>query len=67
MFTHRLRPGGNGGKLIRLTREDGTPIRPEDVSVGGQITVFPGIPDGATNQYADSPTLLIHLRETDAA
>jgi ubiquinol-cytochrome c reductase iron-sulfur subunit len=56
----------NGGKLVRLTREDGTPIRPEDVSVGGQITVFPGIPGGATNEYADSPTLLIHLRADDA-
>jgi ubiquinol-cytochrome c reductase iron-sulfur subunit len=50
-----------------LTREDGSPIRPEDVSVGGQMTVFPGIPHGATNEYADSPTLLIHLREPDAA
>jgi ubiquinol-cytochrome c reductase iron-sulfur subunit len=55
------------GKPIRLTHEDGTPIRPADVSVGGQITVFPGIPGGATNKYADSPTLLIHLREEDAA
>ncbi|HEY8533089.1 MAG TPA: Rieske 2Fe-2S domain-containing protein [Micromonospora sp.] len=54
-------------KLVRLTREDGTPIRPEDVSVGGQMTVFPGIPGGATNKYADSPTLLIHLRAEDAA
>ena len=33
-------------KPVRLTREDGTPIRPEDVSVGGQMTVFPGIPGG---------------------
>jgi ubiquinol-cytochrome c reductase iron-sulfur subunit len=54
------------GQLIRLTHEDGTPIRPEDVSAGGQITVFPGIPGGATNQHADSPTLLIHLRPEDA-
>jgi ubiquinol-cytochrome c reductase iron-sulfur subunit len=53
-------------KLVRLTREDGTPIRPEDISIGGQMTVFPGIPGGATNRYADSPTLLIHLRESDA-
>jgi ubiquinol-cytochrome c reductase iron-sulfur subunit len=60
-------PETNGGKLVRLTREDGTPIRPEDVSVGGQMTVFPGIPGGATNEYADSPTLLIHLRADDAA
>jgi ubiquinol-cytochrome c reductase iron-sulfur subunit len=51
---------------VRLVREDMTPIRPEDVSVGGQMTVFPGVPGGATNQYADSPTLLIHLRENDA-
>ncbi len=57
----------SGGELIRLTREDGTPIRPEDVSTGGQMTVFPGVPHGATNEYADSPTLLIHLRADDAA
>jgi ubiquinol-cytochrome c reductase iron-sulfur subunit len=60
-------PAGNGGRPVRLTREDGTPIRPEDVSIGGQITVFPGIPGGATNEHADSPTLLIHLRSDDAA
>lgn len=59
-------PKFNDGKPVRLTYEDSTPIRPEDVSVGGQITVFPGIPHGATNQYADSPVLLIHLREEDA-
>ena len=54
------------GRKIRLTREDGTPIRPEDVSAGGQMTVFPGIDEGATNKHADSPTLLIHLRDQDA-
>jgi ubiquinol-cytochrome c reductase iron-sulfur subunit len=54
-------------KGVRLTRQDGSPIRPEDVSVGGQITVYPGIPGGATNEWADSPTLLIHLRQDDAA
>jgi ubiquinol-cytochrome c reductase iron-sulfur subunit len=59
-------PQRNAGKLVPLVREDGTPIRPEDVSVGGQMTVYPGIPGGATNQFADSPTLLIHLREADA-
>ncbi len=57
----------NGGKPVRLSREDGSPIRPEDVSAGGQLTVYPGIPEGATNKYADSPTLLIHLRSDDAA
>ncbi len=59
-------PTLNGGQPIALTREDGTKIRPEDVSVGGQMTVFPGIPGGASNDYADSPTLLIHLRDADA-
>lgn len=56
----------NNGELVRLVLEDGTPLRPEDVSVGGQMTVFPGIPGGATNEYADSPTLLIHLRQQHA-
>jgi ubiquinol-cytochrome c reductase iron-sulfur subunit len=58
-------PGENGEK-IHLVREDQTPIRPDEISVGGQITVFPGIPHGDTNQHADSPTLLIHLRQKDA-
>jgi ubiquinol-cytochrome c reductase iron-sulfur subunit len=57
----------NNNQPIRLVRDDLTPIRPEDVSVGGQMTVFPGIPDGNSNDYADSPTLLIHLRDEDAA
>jgi ubiquinol-cytochrome c reductase iron-sulfur subunit len=60
-------PSHNDGRKVQLVRDDGTPIRPEDVSVGGQMTVFPGIPHGTTNEYADSPTLLIHLREADAA
>jgi len=67
MYHTGFDPVPNDGQPVRLTREDGSPIRPEDVSVGGQITVFPGIPHGATNQYADSPTLLIHLRAEDAA
>jgi len=60
------------GKGIRLVRDDLTPIRPEDVSIGGQMTVFPGIFDsegnfvGASNEHADSPTLLINLRQEDA-
>jgi len=68
-----LNPNGKGQPLA-VVREDGTKIRPEDVSVGGQMTVFPGIYDpvthefvGASNYFADSPTLLIHLRENDAA
>jgi ubiquinol-cytochrome c reductase iron-sulfur subunit len=73
MYTTGFHPSKLGdeaekaGKKVRLTREDGSPIRPEDVSAGGQMTVFPGIPHGATNHYADSPTLLIHLRADDAA
>jgi ubiquinol-cytochrome c reductase iron-sulfur subunit len=59
-------PAFNGGQPIRMVRDDGTPIRPADVSVGGQVTVFPGIEGGASNEFADSPTLLIHLREEHA-
>jgi ubiquinol-cytochrome c reductase iron-sulfur subunit len=65
-FTTGFSPANNGGNPVALVREDMTPIRPEDVSTGGQLTVFPGIPGGATNEYADSPTLLIHLRPDDA-
>src|SRR5256886_10917453 len=53
-------------KPIRLVRADGSPIRPEDVSVGGQMTVYPDIPEGSTKKYADYTTLLIRLREKDA-
>jgi ubiquinol-cytochrome c reductase iron-sulfur subunit len=59
-------PALNGGQRVRLVREEGTAIRPADVSVAGQITVFPGIPGGSTNRYADSPALLIHLRQEHA-
>jgi ubiquinol-cytochrome c reductase iron-sulfur subunit len=54
------------GKPIRLVRFDGSPIRPEDMLPASQITVYPGIPHGTSNEHADSPTLLIHLREEDA-
>jgi ubiquinol-cytochrome c reductase iron-sulfur subunit len=54
-------------KGIRLTRRDGTPIRPGEISAGGLETVFPDVPEGTTNKHADSVTLLIHLREEDAA
>jgi ubiquinol-cytochrome c reductase iron-sulfur subunit len=66
MFSTGFNSTFNDGKPVRLTRADGTPLRPEDVSTGGQLTVFPGIPGGATNEWADSPTLLIHLRPDDA-
>lgn len=66
LFKTGWAPSKDGAK-VALTREDGTKIRPEDVSIGGQMTVFPGIPGGASNEYADSPTLLIRLRPNDAA
>ncbi|NUT35872.1 MAG: Rieske 2Fe-2S domain-containing protein [Hamadaea sp.] len=56
----------NNGKPVRMVREDYSPIRPDEVSTGGQMTVYPGIPHGTTNQFADSPVLLIHLRDEDA-
>ncbi|KOX06746.1 ubiquinol-cytochrome c reductase iron-sulfur subunit [Micromonospora sp. DT68] len=65
MFRTGFSPA-EGGQLIRLVREDGRPIRPADVSAGGQLTVFPGIDHGVSNLHADSPTLLIHLRDSDA-
>jgi len=67
LFYTGFDPALNGGNPVRLVRHDHTPIRPDEVSAGGQITVFPGIPGGATNEWADSPTLLIHLRPDDAA
>ncbi|MER7417796.1 Rieske 2Fe-2S domain-containing protein [Micromonospora peucetia] len=65
MFTTGFAPA-EGGAKIRLVREDGRPVRPADVSAGGQITVFPGIDHGVSNLHADSPALLIHLRDSDA-
>ena len=59
-------PANNDGKPVPVVRDDLTPVRPEEISVGGQITVFPGIPGGTTNDWADSPVLLIHLRVADA-
>ncbi|PZF99359.1 cytochrome bc1 complex Rieske iron-sulfur subunit [Micromonospora deserti] len=65
MFTTGFAPA-EGGEKVRLVREDGRPVRPADISAGGQITVFPGIDHGVSNRHADSPTLLIHLRDSDA-
>jgi ubiquinol-cytochrome c reductase iron-sulfur subunit len=60
-------PARGDNRPIRLVREDGSPIRPVDVSVGGMVTAFPGIPGGTSNRYADSPAMLFHLRQEDAA
>jgi ubiquinol-cytochrome c reductase iron-sulfur subunit len=67
IFFHTGFAGATKDKPIRLVREDGSPIRPEDVSVGGQMTVYPDVPGGNSNEHADSPTLLIRLRGEDAA
>ena len=58
------RPGGGlkrtpyaAGRL-RLVREDGTPVRPSELSFDGVVTVWP---EGHTDA-ADAPTLLIRIR-----
>jgi ubiquinol-cytochrome c reductase iron-sulfur subunit len=56
----------NDGEPIRFMMKDGALVRPDMVSVGGQITVYPAIDHGATNQFPTSPVLLIHLRDADA-
>jgi ubiquinol-cytochrome c reductase iron-sulfur subunit len=66
LFHTGFDPKNNDGKPVRLVRFDGSAIRPEDLQPATQITVYPGIPHGTSNEYADSPTLLFHLREEDA-
>ena len=44
---------------VRVVREDGSPVQPDDVEPGGFLTVYP---DGHTDS-ADAPTVLIRLRE----
>ncbi|SCL45249.1 menaquinol-cytochrome c reductase iron-sulfur subunit precursor [Micromonospora citrea] len=68
LFTTGFAPADDNGAVtrVRLVREDGRPVRPSFLLPGGQLTVFPGIPHGVSNQYADSVTLLIHLRAADA-
>jgi len=66
LFTTGFNPSNNDGKPVGLMLKDGTLVRPDMISVGGQITAYPAIPDGSTNRHADSPVLLIHLRDGDA-
>ncbi|MEV4543295.1 cytochrome bc1 complex Rieske iron-sulfur subunit [Micromonospora echinaurantiaca] len=68
LFRTGFAPADDQGAVtrIRLVREDGRPVRPADLLPGGQVTVLPGIPHGISNRYADSVTLLIHLRTADA-
>lgn len=53
-------PWRNG---VRLVRDDGSPIKPSDISPGSFETVFPGVKGG--NRASDAATLLIHLRPTE--
>ncbi len=52
-------------KGVRLTRYDGTPIRPGDQQPGSLETVFPAVPGG--NHQADAATMLIRLRPEQLA
>jgi len=51
-------PFRGGG--MRVVREDGSPVRPDDLEVDGFITVWP---EGHTDA-ADAPTLLIRYRDS---
>ncbi|MDQ6657948.1 MAG: Rieske (2Fe-2S) protein [Actinomycetota bacterium] len=53
-----------GGKKIRMVQIDGTPVRPEDMSAGALLTVFPGIPGGV--KLPDSAVMLVRLRANEA-
>lgn len=56
------RPGADGA-LVRLTMQDGSFVRPEDLAVGSMMTVFPGVPGGAT--AGDAAVMLFRLRPND--
>lgn len=45
---------------VRLTRDNGKPLRPQDMEAGSLETVFPGVEGG--NRAADAPVMLIRLR-----
>jgi ubiquinol-cytochrome c reductase iron-sulfur subunit len=47
-------------KGVRLVRDDGTPIRPEDQVPGSMQTVFPAVEGG--NRQSDAATMLFRLR-----
>ncbi|MCU1669922.1 MAG: Rieske (2Fe-2S) iron-sulfur domain protein [Blastococcus sp.] len=50
---------------VRLTRLDGSPIRPGDQEPGSLETVFPAVPGG--NRAANAATMLIRLRPEQVA
>ncbi len=47
-------------KGVRLIDQESMPVRPEQLAVGGVLTVFPDVPDGT--KLADSASLLIRMR-----
>ncbi len=51
------------GTKVRLVTEDGTPVRPTDMSPASMMTVFPGVPGG--REAADAPVMLFRLRPSD--
>jgi ubiquinol-cytochrome c reductase iron-sulfur subunit len=51
------------GTKIRVVQIDGTPVRPEDISAGSMVTVFPGVEGGAKSAVA--PVMLFRLRSGD--
>jgi ubiquinol-cytochrome c reductase iron-sulfur subunit len=53
------------GKGVRLTRNDGSFIRPGDQQPGSLETVFPSVPGG--NKQSDAATMLIRLRPEQLA
>jgi ubiquinol-cytochrome c reductase iron-sulfur subunit len=56
------RPAADGTK-VRMTFQDGSFVRPEDLAVGSMATVFPGVPGGAT--ASDAAVMLFRLRPNE--
>jgi ubiquinol-cytochrome c reductase iron-sulfur subunit len=56
------RPAADG-TLVRLTYQDGSFVRPEDLAVGSMATVFPGVPGGAI--ASDAAVMLFRLRPNE--
>jgi ubiquinol-cytochrome c reductase iron-sulfur subunit len=52
-------PDGSTTK-VRMTYQDGTLVRPEDISAGSLTTVFPGVAGGA--KASDAAVMLFRLR-----
>jgi len=61
-YAHKERVLAKTGwkKDVRLIDQDSMPVRPDQLDVGGVLTVFPDVPDGT--KLADSASLLIRMR-----